>query len=249
MNTTTTNVVYCKGENIDVKFSLYASMNGCIGPPTWTVFKNNSSVLSGVGEGLLYETLDTGVYRIDYSYCDYYSGSFTVDVEYAPDMPIIYPCTTGLCTDIWAPAYQWYLDGNPIAGATNYFLYPIAPGAYRVRITYSSLCEKFSDSYSWPIPSSSTTAPISIPDGFKAGNIYPNPNGGTMQIDYSLSENHRAEAVLMDIAGRRIASYPFVSNTQTKLVISEPSLPKGFYFCRILLDGNEFSVSSFVVAK
>ena len=59
--------------------------------------------------------------------------------------------------------------------------------------------------------------------------LYPNPNNGTMQFEYSLSEFEKGELSIYDVTGRKIADYEL--STGSKIItVSETGLTNGIYF-------------------
>lgn len=65
----------------------------------------------------------------------------------APPPPAIERTGDTLRTSSTAVAYQWYLNGEPIAGATTPFYLPTADGRYRVRISDANGCTALSTEY------------------------------------------------------------------------------------------------------
>lgn len=65
------------------------------------------------------------------------------------DIDILYQnCALVASFNAADPSYQWYLDEQPIAGATNGVYFPKQSGIYRVRITDTLGCSGFSDTLS-----------------------------------------------------------------------------------------------------
>ncbi len=65
--------------------------------------------------------------------------------------------------------------------------------------------------------------------------LYPNPNNGSMQLNYTLDKNQEAVFLIYDILGKEQAVYNLQKNSTT-LSISEIGLSKGMYFYKVIVD-------------
>ena len=65
-------------------------------------------------------------------------------------------------------------------------------------------------------------------------NMFPNPNNGTMQLDYKLGSYSTAKFNLFDITGKLIDSKNMETN-EGSLYINEQNLKNGVYFYTILV--------------
>jgi len=63
--------------------------------------------------------------------------------------------------------------------------------------------------------------------------VYPNPNNGNMELEYSFSSSEQATFILYDITGREIVRYPLNANAN-HLTISETTLRNGIYFYKVI---------------
>ncbi|MCC7301697.1 MAG: T9SS type A sorting domain-containing protein [Bacteroidia bacterium] len=77
-------------------------------------------------------------------------------------------------------------------------------------------------------------------------NLYPNPNNGEMQIDFSVGEGI-VELNIYDLTGRKLSSYT-LQGTNT-LKINESKLNRGIYTYEIRMNSEIKSVGKFVVIK
>lgn len=68
------------------------------------------------------------------------------------------------------------------------------------------------------------------------GKIYPNPNDGTMRLDYHLEEGQKGEMVIFDIFGKKVSSYMLLSKSRM-LKINQDALKSGIYFYEIRVNG------------
>jgi predicted dienelactone hydrolase len=90
-----------------------------------------------------------------------------------------------------ATTYQWFLNGQPIAGATSQNYIPTQNGQYYVQTTYGNNCPVTSNTITWL-----STAVHSSLDA-QLVNIYPNPAAGACTIEYT---GLRDEALTISIA-------------------------------------------------
>jgi hypothetical protein len=70
-------------------------------------------------------------------------------------------------------------------------------------------------------------------------NLYPNPNNGTMQLDYELTSCENCQLVIYDVLGKVISTYKLTETIGT-LQINETQLGQGVYFYSI--NQNEISI-------
>lgn len=70
-------------------------------------------------------------------------------------------------------------------------------------------------------------------------NLYPNPNNGTMQLDYELTSCENCQLVIYDVLGKVISTYKLTETIGT-LQINETQLGQGVYFYSI--NQNDMSI-------
>ena len=127
-------------------------------------------------------TAGVGTYTLYYNYADLSTGcsntdSLTVDVYAAPSTPVITANGGDLCiSSAGAGAtYEWFVDGNPIAGATDTCYTPTANGDYSVVVTSTEGCTASS--------SNVTIDNIGLEEDFLASiQITPNPTNGVIYV-------------------------------------------------------------------
>jgi hypothetical protein len=78
--------------------------------------------------------------------------------------------------------------------------------------------------------------------------LYPNPNNGNMQLDYSLNEGEAGILKIMDVTGKLVASY-VLENSKTNIAISEAALQNGVYFYQIIVNGEVVNSDKLVIIK
>ncbi len=105
------------------------------------------------------------------------SNSVTMVVNTA-SVPTITEIVAGTLQSSVAVSYQWYLNGNPIGGATNQTYVYSSVGNYTVEITDANGCIELSNAYSIGVPTITVT-PVSGP-------FCP---GANFNITYSTSSN------------------------------------------------------------
>jgi hypothetical protein len=84
----------------------------------------------------------------------------------------------GNLNSTYANNYQWYLDGNPIAGAINQEYHPVINGSYQVATENNNNCLSFSEVYVFL----NTGINKSLKNKYE---IYPNPTSGKISIKNS----------------------------------------------------------------
>ncbi len=160
------------------------------------------------------------------------TSSKAVTVNAAPAQPVITRNAGVLSVTPQAGAtYQWYLDGNIIAGATNdSHNAHTFNGKYTVTVTLNG-CKKTSDPYDYI-----STGVISnrVIHGI---NIYPNPNEGLFTITATLNKATNVKLIITDVSGRELISMD--AGTRNGIFmqnIDASTLAKGVYFINIITE-------------
>ncbi len=78
--------------------------------------------------------------------------------------------------------------------------------------------------------------------------MYPNPNNGTMQLSYSLSENETGYVSFFSIMGEKLATYPLI-NGLSILNIKETNLVNGVYFYQVYKNNTKVYSGKIVISK
>lgn len=89
---------------------------------------------------------------------------------------------------------------------------------------------------------------LAVWKGENAYKLYPNPNNGTMQLEYRIQEGEVGEFVLFDLTGRLINNYKLYSNN-TILYINEQELKNAVYFYTINVNGLTAKTGKLVIIK
>jgi len=81
-----------------------------------------------------------------------------------------------------------------------------------------------------------------------AFNLIPNPNNGTMQLNYSLDNNESGLLKLYDIVGKEISEYRLVQGNTT-LNINEEKLNNGLYIYKVIVNDRIVKSDKLVIVK
>lgn len=155
-------------------------------------------------------SLKQGTYKV---YCriqgldDCIKNSDTVTFTVIPGLqqPLITRNADDLTCSVDLVNYQWYLEGNPIAGATSRTVKISGQGYYRVLISDTAGCTRWSDNFLV-----GTTDVVDLIDGTMI-TVYPNPTSG----DVTLQGADGSEITISDMLGRVIAHVERASALQT----------------------------------
>lgn len=133
--------------------------------------------------------------------------------------------------------FQWYLDGQPIAGATDSAHIALANGTYTVTITDGNGCTSTSDPYVWLSTAVSDGHALSVA-------LYPNPTSGPLVLTVDRTPPVGSVYQVFDIAGHLI-SQGRITSTRTDVTLDAAN---GVYSLRVAL-GAEVSVMRVVLAN
>jgi len=128
--------------------------------------------------------------------------------------------------------YQWYLNGNAIAGAVERPYIAKQDGDYFVKVSDNNDCSAVSDNYKVTI---SSIENYDIPKLF---NIYPNPFNDVFTVEFYNYKNTKNKITITNVLGQTVYS---TSNLQgfknledlTHIEINLQNQPKGVYFFKI----------------
>ncbi len=79
-------------------------------------------------------------------------------------------------------------------------------------------------------------------------NLFPNPNNGTMTLDYNLGNDGEAIMKLFDVTGKLVSTYS-LQNTKGSISINEQNLTNGIYFYTILVGEKNIKTDKVVIIK
>jgi hypothetical protein len=127
-----------------------------------------------------------------------------------------------LFTQVIADSYQWYLDGNPIEGATESVYNPTEPGVYSLFVFFESGCENGSNAINFNVGIEEINNST-----FSA---YPNPFQQTINLNATAEVALPLQIEIYDMIGNKV--YSNISY-QTNIQLEISTLTTGAYLCRI----------------
>jgi hypothetical protein len=163
------------------------------------------------------------------------SDSVQVIVDALPATPVITKSGDSLVSGS-STGNQWFLDGNPISGATGQYLVITAPGTYQVQVTGPTGClSALSDPYVY----------VGLGENLVAGSvkIYPNPSTGIMRIMAPDLGSRSFEVRIFNAMGRMVLC---MKNTFT---FDLSGMDAGFYYLTILTTRSECINKKIILIK
>jgi endonuclease I len=139
----------------------------------------------------------------------------------------IYNNTTLTCIDP-AISYQWYLDGNPIDGATSATYNFTSAGNYSVQIQQFNECPSFTSN------ASLVTINVEENDAVTFDlSVFPNPAEDRVVVKTHASRPTTAQINLLDMAGKIVFTTKENLNGGLNLIAIEQELSAGVYTVEI----------------
>ena len=169
-----------------------------------------------------------GLHNINYSYqdstgCTTY-GNFAMSVSVGPATPVIIRVTsTHLSTHQPYTSYQWFFNGNPIAGATSQTYQATIGGMYKVKVLNDGGCENISVPYFAGVVS---TPEYTVHDL----EIYPNPTTTDLVIDrrgYAME----LDVELYGLTGKQLMESHYEGSEPIRLNMRD--YPAGVYLLKL----------------
>lgn len=234
---TVTNVFGCTGtDNISV--TALASPTPVILPMGTVALCNGNSVTLDPGAGFnsyiwsdgstsqTVTAATAGVYDVTVTSANGCTGASNAVTVVNSTRPTISQNVDTLFSSV-AVSYQWSLNGNPIAGATNAWYVPTQSGNYTVAVVTSFGCNEVSD------PFSVTLTAVQVAQAGRM-EVYPNPANAQVTIQLP-NPMGTMEARILDLNGKMMVSAQFAGST---LEMNTQSLPAGFYLLQV--QGQDF---------
>jgi type IX secretion system substrate protein len=78
--------------------------------------------------------------------------------------------------------------------------------------------------------------------------IYPNPNNGNMQVDYSIADGMNGSMEILDITGRELNEFMLNQGRHT-ITVNGDYLPQGIYFFRMLVNNGAVATKRVAIIK
>ena len=173
-------------------------------------------------------TSGPGLHNINYSYfdstgCTTY-GNFAMSVSVGPAKPVVIRVTsTHLSTHQPYTSYQWFFNGNPIAGATSQTYQATVGGVYKVKVWNDGGCENISAPFFVGVVS---TPEYTIHDL----EIFPNPTTTDLVIDrkgYAME----LDVELYGLSGKQLIQSHYEGSEPIRLDMRD--YPAGVYLLKL----------------
>jgi dienelactone hydrolase len=152
------------------------------------------------------------------------SGRITGQMSCPMPAPVISQNANQL-TSTTATTYQWFLNGQPIAGATSQNYTPTQNGQYYVQTTYSNNCPVTSNTINWL--STGITQPLDA----QLINVYPNPAAGECTVEYTGLRDEALTISLHTLTGRCLQTTQarLAAGQMRRTILDLHTLPAGAY--------------------
>jgi len=194
---------------------------------------NGNKLICVALTGLIYEVNPANTTIWSYTASGSIPQAFRYDACYlnnpAPAIPTVTE-NAGTLSSTSATTYQWYMNGQLIAGATSQTYTPTSDGIYLVRITDANGCVyEYSTGYHF------TMSSIGITENTLSNNIsiYPNPLTGIVNFDNTYLSGKNYEVSVYDIVGKLILK----EKNTNKINLSQQM--NGVYFITIAVEKGE----------
>lgn len=139
-------------------------------------------------------------------------------------------------------AYQWYLNGNPINGATGSSYTPTQSGSYTVMVTDAHGCSNTSASYTF------FRTGISNVNSKIIAEVYPNPTSGILNINLAGLKGNNLSIKCYSTTGALVKEIKAkADNGALRYQVDLGTLPHGVYELRFVTDKGEQLVRSVVL--
>ena len=176
-------------------------------------------------------TSGPGLHNINYSYLDSTGcttyGNFAMSVSVGPATPVIIRVTsTHLSTHQPYTSYQWFFNGNPIAGATSRTYQATVGGKYKVKVWNDGGCENISVPFFVGVVS---TPEYTIHDL----EIFPNPTTTDLVIDRK-GYPMELDVELYSLTGKQLIESHYEGSEPVRLDMR--NYPAGLYILKIHSD-------------
>ena len=205
-------------------------------------FPNGNQMICMATLGLIYEVNPAGTTI----WSKQVTGSVPQSHRYTPcyvaGTPPAQPSITesaGVLSSSSGASYQWYLNGELIAGATQSTYTPATSGIYLVRITDANGCFfVYSAGFPYTLPTEITEQ--NLLTGIK---IYPNPGSGLISINPGKLREKYFEVRVFDAVGRLVLA------EQNKLNLNLEKFDQGIYSISIGNEVDGYSQHKYILRK
>jgi PKD repeat protein len=141
-----------------------------------------------------------------------------------------------LRSNVSAQAYQWFLNGNPIEGATSFFYQTTNPGNYVIEIR-NSQCKYRSDPFVI-----TSLEDLQVQEAKNTTQVYPNPSAETMSLRFNNRFRGKVKVEILDIVGKPIYTLNGQKDDEQYIIpLKTNDLKVGVYLLKINLAGIEYT--------
>jgi hypothetical protein len=148
--------------------------------------------------------------------------------------------------NIAAVAYQWYLQGNIIAGATTRFFTVSQSGYYYVKINDTLGCSAQSQDTFVSYPNCLSTGIEAIAD-YSEFEVYPNPVGSEITVSFANTNSSVSQIEILDLVGQVVYQSNAINGLNAfKYLINTNNLSSGAYLLKVTNRGGQFAVKRLV---
>ncbi len=204
---------FCAGD------SLYFDVGGAASTHLWSTGSTSSDIFIASG-GNYAITVTNSSGCVD-------SADITVTENPTPT-PIIQINNNILSTGTYS-SYQWFLDGNPLAGEINQSHEALADGQYSIVVTDNNGCQGQADT-------AYTASSIEGNYRIKSINLYPNPSTGLIGLQIDLRQQQELNISIINNLGIEVRSLNSPSKLQHTQQLDLSHQPKGVYHVLIMLE-------------
>ncbi|MFT4031369.1 MAG: S8 family serine peptidase [Siphonobacter sp.] len=222
-------VTFCTGRSVSLQANTGTDY-------TYQWYLNGTAISGATSQ--TYTATATGSYTVQLTVADGCQtiSAATVVTNEAVTTPTI--TVSGLTlTASSAAAYQWYLNGTAISGATSQTYTATAAGSYTVTITSSSGCQATSAATTITITATEPTITE------VAVSLLPNPTTDKIRIDYQAPDADEATIQIFTTDGKKLGSQAFDKSSSHVFTteVDVTTWAKGVYIVRISDDKRTIS--------
>ncbi|MCF8276430.1 MAG: T9SS type A sorting domain-containing protein [Flavobacteriales bacterium] len=219
-------LLFCEGETVTLSTALNQ------GAYDWEITNgtNASTVVTESGDYFVTVTNQYG--------CEGISNTITVDVTPMDEAIIVDNGNNNLTVDPPGSGYQWFINGDPIPGATGLTFDAIQSGNYHVEYIGPNGCP--TETYIYEFTFNVGVEEYSI---FDVLDVYPNPGKGEFTIRGQLPSSENVSIELTNMLGQALLPAVVINGTNDftqRMDISQ--FANGVYFIRIQAAGSMTTV-------